>query len=352
MTFSTKKVSLYGKDCEPKQGVSNAYDSVMQGGIDGNCLCGIFGLRHSGKTWVCSKIINQAQKTNVYDRIYLITPTFLSNQSYFGKHIDEENVFGPNRDSIKQVIEYAEQDRDGFERYLQELKDYNEYMTKMKSKKDLFTDEDIFKYDQLGWLETTPDRPTWKYKKVRAPQSLVILDDILGSQVGIYPYPGLHRPGLSSPSAVPTHRRAPLMFREVVPLSSAAAPRTPRAPRQQPARDLTVREPGADRQPRTARALLAPRQPGGHGPLDLGLEPAPHRTCHARRPSRHVARPHCRVRRSRSRPINRRCRSRVPRARRQLLPRVGRANLAPAIHPSGSRRVAPALARSSRPGPS
>ena len=165
MTFSTKKVSLYGKDCEPKQGASNAYDSVMQGGIDGNCLCGIFGLRHSGKTWVCSKIINQAQKTNVYDRIYLITPTFLSNKSYFGKHIDEEDVFEPNRDSIKQVIESVEQDRDDFERYLQELKDYNEYMTKMKSKKDLFTDEDIFKYDQLGWLETTPDRPTLKYKK-------------------------------------------------------------------------------------------------------------------------------------------------------------------------------------------
>ena len=188
MTFSTKKVSLYGKDCEPKQGVSNAYDSVMQGGIDGNCLCGIFGLRHSGKTWVCSKIINQAQKTNVYDKIYLITPTFLSNKSYFGKHIDEEDVFEPNRDSIKQVIESVEQDRDDFERYLQELKDYNEYMTKMKSKKDLFTDEDIFKYDQLGWLETTPDRPTWKYKKVRAPQSLVILDDILGSQVVHSPY--------------------------------------------------------------------------------------------------------------------------------------------------------------------
>ena len=188
MTFSTKKVSLYGKDTDPKQGVSNAYDSVMQGGIDGNCLCGIFGLRHSGKTWVCSKIINQAQKTNVYDRIYLITPTFLSNKSYFGKHIDEDDVFEPNRDSIKQVIESVEQDRDDFERYLQELKDYNEYMMKMKSKKDLFTDEDIFKYDQLGWLETTPDKPQWKYKKVRAPQSLVILDDILGSQVVHSPF--------------------------------------------------------------------------------------------------------------------------------------------------------------------
>ena len=91
----------------------------MQGGIDGNCLCGIFGLRHSGKTWVCSKIINQAQNTNVDDKIYLITPTSLSNKLYFGKHIDEEDVFEANRDSIKQAKESAEQDRDDFERYLQ-----------------------------------------------------------------------------------------------------------------------------------------------------------------------------------------------------------------------------------------
>tara|TARA_R110000851_G_scaffold134589_2_gene269908 strand:+ start:743 stop:1693 length:951 start_codon:yes stop_codon:yes gene_type:complete len=188
MTFSTKKVGLYGKDTDPKQGVSNAYDSVMQGGIDGNCLCGIFGLRHSGKTWVCSKIINQAQKTNVYDRIYLITPTFLSNKSYFGKHIQEEDVFEPTRDSIKQVIECVEQDRDDFEHYLQELKDYNDFMTKIKSKKNLFSDEDIFKFDSLGWLDNSPDKPQWKYKKVRAPQSLVILDDILGSQVVHSPY--------------------------------------------------------------------------------------------------------------------------------------------------------------------
>ena len=141
MTFTTKKVSLYGKDTEPNKGVSNAYDSVIQGGIDGNCLLGIFGLRNSGKTYTCSKIVNQAQKTNVYDRIYLITPTFLSNKSYFGKHIDEEDVFEPNRDSIKQVIESVEQDRDDFEKYLQDLEDYNEFMKKLNSKKDLFTDE-------------------------------------------------------------------------------------------------------------------------------------------------------------------------------------------------------------------
>tara|TARA_R110000787_G_scaffold256171_1_gene361485 strand:- start:386 stop:1330 length:945 start_codon:yes stop_codon:yes gene_type:complete len=188
MTFSTKKVSLYGKDTDPKQGVSNAYDSVMQGGIDGNCLCGIFGLRHSGKTWVCSKIINQAQKTNVYDRIYLITPTFLSNKSYFGKHIQEQDVFEPTRDSIKQVIECVEQDRDEFEQHLEDVEEYNNFLRKMKSKTDIFSDDDIFKYNNLGWLDATPVKPVWKYKKLRAPQSLVILDDILGSQVVHSPY--------------------------------------------------------------------------------------------------------------------------------------------------------------------
>ena len=62
------------------------------------------------------------------------------------------------------------------------------FMTKIKSKKNLFSDEDIFKFDSLGWLDNSPDKPQWKYKKVRAPQSLVILDDILGSQVVHSPY--------------------------------------------------------------------------------------------------------------------------------------------------------------------
>tara|TARA_R110000772_G_scaffold37090_2_gene88330 strand:- start:58 stop:1032 length:975 start_codon:yes stop_codon:yes gene_type:complete len=192
MPFSTKKIGLYDKSTDPKVGVSNAYDNVLQGGIDGNCLCGIFGLRNSGKTYVCSKIINQAQKTNVYDRIYLITPTFLSNKSYFGSHIDEEDVFEPTRDSIKHVISLVEADRDEFEIYLQELEDYKDYMKTLNSKND-FTESQLYKYDELCWLDGLPERPVWKYAKrnkgkVRPPQSLVILDDVLSSPVVSSPY--------------------------------------------------------------------------------------------------------------------------------------------------------------------
>lgn len=192
MPFSTKKIGLYAKDTNPSVGVSNAYDNVLQGGIDGNCLTGIFGLRNSGKTYVCSKIINQAQKTNVYDRIYLITPTFLSNKSYFGSHIDELDVFEPTRDSIKDVIGRVEEDRDEFESFLEELKDYKEYMSTLKSKNE-FTDEQLYKYDELGWLDGLPEIPVWKYAKrnkgkIRPPQSLVILDDVLSSPVVASPY--------------------------------------------------------------------------------------------------------------------------------------------------------------------
>tara|TARA_R110000796_G_scaffold73934_2_gene166034 strand:+ start:4982 stop:5950 length:969 start_codon:yes stop_codon:yes gene_type:complete len=192
MPFSTKKIGLYAKDTNPTVGVSNAYDNVLQGGIDGNCLTGIFGLRNSGKTYVCSKIINQAQKTNVYDRIYLITPTFLSNKSYFGSHIDELDVFEPTRDSIKDVIGRVEEDRDEFESFLEELKDYKEYMNTLKGKNE-FTDEQLYKYDELGWLDGLPEMPEWKYAKrnkgkIRPPQSLVILDDVLSSPVVASPY--------------------------------------------------------------------------------------------------------------------------------------------------------------------
>ena len=194
MKFSVKRINLYDKTTDPKVGVSNAYDNVIPGGIDGNCLCGIFGLRNSGKTYVCSKIINQAQKSNVYDRIYLITPTFLSNKSYFGKHVNEEtDVFEPTRDSIKNVIALVEQDRDEFEEYLQEMEDYKDYINTLKGKNG-FTDDQLFKYDELGFLDgELPEPPVWKYAKknkgkVRPPQSLVILDDVLASPVVSSPY--------------------------------------------------------------------------------------------------------------------------------------------------------------------
>lgn len=179
MKITTKKINLYGKDTDPSQGVSNEYKTSHYA-IRQPCLLMCSALRNSGKTHQISKLVSQAQKENTFDRIYMITPTFQSNKSYFGKFIDEDNVFEPTKDSIQKVIEMVEAERDEFEDYLRKEKLYKEFVTILKSKREL-TDTEIFKFQELGFLDEYMDKPKWKYNSVRPPQSLLILDDVLSS---------------------------------------------------------------------------------------------------------------------------------------------------------------------------
>ena len=107
MKITTKKINLYGKDTEPSQGVSNAYQTSHYA-IRQPCLMYVSAVRNSGKSFSVSKLVAQAQKEKTFDRIYMITPTFQSNKAYFGKMIDEDDVFEPTRDSIQKVIDMVE----------------------------------------------------------------------------------------------------------------------------------------------------------------------------------------------------------------------------------------------------
>ena len=181
MKITTKKINLYGKDTEHTQGVSNEYKTSHYA-IRQPCLMYVSAVRNSGKSFCVSKMVSQAQKEKTFDRIYMITPTFQSNKSYFGKMIDEDDVFEPTKDSIQKVIEKVDEDRDEFEDYLRKEKLYKEFIQILKSKRE-FSDGEIMKFEELGFLDDEFDRPKWKYgdNNVRPPQSLLILDDVLSA---------------------------------------------------------------------------------------------------------------------------------------------------------------------------
>lgn len=179
MNITTKKIPLYGKDTEPSQGVSNEYKTSHYA-IRQPCLMYVSAVRNSGKSFSVSKLVTQAQKEKTFDRIYFISPSFLSNKAYFGKLINDEDVFEPTKDSIQNVIDCVEQEKEEFEEFLRKKKDYEDFVTKLRSKKD-FTDDEIFRFQELGFLDEDHEKPKWKYPVVRPPQSLVILDDILSS---------------------------------------------------------------------------------------------------------------------------------------------------------------------------
>jgi len=162
---------------EPDCGVTNEYPTPVDSFKEPS-LHMVVGQRTAGKSYLTSKILAQAKKDKTFDRIYIVTPSFNSNKSYFGKYINDDDVFEPTKESISNVISSVESDRDEFESYIEKEAMYQKFK-KDKNKNVKFIDEDnlIYYYENDFFTE----KPLWKYSKIEPPKSLLILDDCLGS---------------------------------------------------------------------------------------------------------------------------------------------------------------------------
>ena len=141
------------------------------------CLHLISGCRGSGKSHTLAKIIRSANAEQLYDRIFFITPSFLSNKKLFEDlGVDEDDVFLPEKDAIQEVVEQVELERDDWEQYQAELKLYE----KMKSDDNDFNDEELGLMTDLI-IDNQIVKPTWKRDIVRKSQCLLVLDDILST---------------------------------------------------------------------------------------------------------------------------------------------------------------------------
>ena len=171
--MKTKKLPIFTKD--PEAGVSNEYPTSKLA-FRQPCLWYISAVRNSGKSFLASKFLAQAHKDETFDRIYIITPSFKSNEAYFGKYIKPMDVYAPTKESISQVIASVEADRDDWEKFLAEQKAYKQFKSKFMHMQ--MNDKMILMYYDMGFLDS---EPKWKYKTVEPPKSLLIMDDILGS---------------------------------------------------------------------------------------------------------------------------------------------------------------------------
>lgn len=177
--MKTKQLKVFNATI--KNGVNNEYpthaDTPKQ-----PCLQLVVGQRTAGKSYLTSKMLEQYQNSGqpVFDVIYIITPSFCSNKAYFGKFIQEENIFEPTRDAIAKVIEKVEADRDEWEEHLKKIELYKKFKNDI-NKKDLYKiDEDnMISYLDSGFLDN--EKPKWKYRKEEPPKSLLIMDDVLSS---------------------------------------------------------------------------------------------------------------------------------------------------------------------------
>jgi len=162
---------------EPDCGVTNEYPTPEHSFKEPS-LHMVVGQRTAGKSYLTSKILAQAKTDKTFDRIYIVTPSFNSNQSYFGKYINDDDVFEPTKESISNVISSVESDRDEFESYIEKEAMYQKFK-KDKNKNVKCIDEDNLMYYYENDFFT--EKPLWKYSKVEPPKSLLILDDCLGS---------------------------------------------------------------------------------------------------------------------------------------------------------------------------
>ena len=174
-----KKIKLYGSDTDPKIGVSNSYLTPADA-VKAPPLMYVSAVRNSGKSYAVSKMMRQAKKHHTYDRVFIITPTWLSNKSYFSDIIDVEDVFQPTKDAIDKVVAIVESERDQWDKFVVERKRYKEYINLMKSGKEL-NESQILYYFEMGYLDPESKPPEWIYKVERPGQYCVILDDILSS---------------------------------------------------------------------------------------------------------------------------------------------------------------------------
>ena len=174
--MNIEKIDIYNDN--PKDGVNNEYPTPKNS-FRQPCLQMIVGVRNTGKSFLTSKILAQAKKDKTFNRIYIVTPSFKSNEAYFGEYINQEDVFEPTRDSINNVIKCVEDDRDEFEEYLVKKELYKKYKKDIANKPFMsINPENLLQYMDYGFFE---EEPIWKYDKVEPPKSLLILDDVIGS---------------------------------------------------------------------------------------------------------------------------------------------------------------------------
>ena len=174
----TQKLNIYGG--KVKDGVSNEYKTKPDA-FKSPVLHYVVGVRNTGKSYLTSLMLQQAKNDNLYDKVYLVSPSANSNKAYFGKYVDDEDIFDPDDNAIKQVVDKVNIERDEFEDHLRKLEEWNNYKKHLKDNSVMeIPDNKLIEYMEMGFLDNM--KPEWKYPIVRPPQSLMILDDVIGSQ--------------------------------------------------------------------------------------------------------------------------------------------------------------------------
>jgi hypothetical protein len=148
------------------------------------------GRRGGGKSVAVSNYVRNLLEKGLLDRVLLITPTYYSNKEIWTPlDIDpNDDVFEPEIDVLKTIIEIVEQDKKEWEEYEELMRKYKEFKMLMKSDKPIHQIDPmkLIGFMELGFLNGESGEitePEWKYKHKRPPRYFLIIDDCMGTDL-------------------------------------------------------------------------------------------------------------------------------------------------------------------------
>ena len=117
----------------PDTSITNEYPT-SENSLRAPYLMLVIGTRNTGKSYTTAKILHQAMDDKLYDRYFMISPTYDSNRKYWEfLEMDDEDVLYPTRDSIDQIIRELETERDEWSEYMMSKRLYEDFVKKTKN---------------------------------------------------------------------------------------------------------------------------------------------------------------------------------------------------------------------------
>ena len=186
LKVTTKKIKEFKK--VPDTSITNEY-ATSENSLKAPYLMLVIGTRNTGKSYTTAKILHQAMDDKLYDRYFMISPTYDSNRKYWEfLEMEDEDVLYPTRDSIDHIIMELETERDEWSEFMMSKRLYQDFKSKTKNATSIHSMDllDLNTFIDLGYLDeegnpTDVPAPKWKRDIERPCQSCLICDDILGS---------------------------------------------------------------------------------------------------------------------------------------------------------------------------